>query len=173
MEGENFVCNLCCFSTNNFKDSNHHYIRKHKSEPNYFVSCAIGACSFTTRRWNTFKVHVHRKHHLDPVPNPPIPAMGQDQHEGMDTNDSFECVPFNEHNNLSYYNALYTMSLEAKHNISQTAVDHIVSSTSILLNAQLDHFKAKLKQELQSRNINSDFIDGIDIHHMLDDFESS
>ena len=56
-------------------------------------------------------------------------------------------VPFHRPDSLSRHNALFTMftmTLVAKYNVSQTAIDNLVSSTSILLNAQLDHLKNKL-----------------------------
>ena len=50
-------------------------------------------------------------------------------------------VLFHSLDSLSHHNALFTMALEAKYNVTQTAIDSIVSSTSILLNALLDHLK--------------------------------
>ena len=43
-------------------------------------------------------------------------------------------VLFHSLDSLSHHNALFTMALEAKYNVTQTAIDSIVSSTSILLN---------------------------------------
>ena len=40
-------------------------------------------------------------------------------------------VPFHRPDSLSHHNALFTMTL-AKYNASQTAIDNLVSSTSIL-----------------------------------------
>ena len=46
-------------------------------------------------------------------------------------------VLFHSLDSLSHHNALFTMALEAKYNVTQAAIDSVVSSTSILL----DHLK--------------------------------
>ena len=142
--GSRKLCNLCYYATNHFHEFSKHFVRTHENDPNFFVSCAIGACEFTTRRWNTFKVHVHRKHKLG---DNPVPCA--EQHEPMDVDQLNESVPFNKQDDLGYHNALYTMSLEACRNVSQTAIDHIVSSTCTLLDTQLDFVKRQLKEKLQ------------------------
>lgn len=166
MEGEKFVCSLCCFYSDNFNEFSKHFVRNHKNDPNFAVSCAVGSCEFTTRNWGSFKVHVHRKHKISDDPDE------NNVHEPMNV-EPIECVPFNDRDNLGHYNSLYAMSLEAKYNLTQTAIDHVISSTCTLLDAQLDYFKRQLKTELESRNIATDVVNSIDMSHMLNDFDSS
>ncbi|CAC5412729.1 unnamed protein product [Mytilus coruscus] len=166
MEEKDFICNLCPFSTNEFRKFSSHYVRFHKNDPNFSVSCGVGRCEFTTRRWNTYKVHVHRNHKIEAIE----PAQQNDNNLEFDPENS---IPFDNIDDLRHQNALFTMSLEAKYNVSQIAIDNIVSSTSILLDAQLHHFKQLIVQELELRNINTEFVDHINIDHMLHDFDTS
>ena len=62
MNQDTFVCNLCTYRSDNLEDFNNHYIRRHQHDPNFHITCCIGDCGFSTSRWNSFRVHVHRKH---------------------------------------------------------------------------------------------------------------
>lgn len=123
-EDECFKCNLCFFNTKLFRKCSNHYVRYHKNYPSVSASCGIGACEFTTRRWNTFKVHVHRKHKIEEIQPGNVNNCNEinmvlDYHETSP-------VPFHSLDSLSNHNALFTMALEAKYNVTQTAIDSIV-----------------------------------------------
>ncbi|CAC5401623.1 RNF166 [Mytilus coruscus] len=162
MEADNFVCNLCCYATSHFEEFSKHFVRKHKNDPNDIVSCATDACEFTTRRWNIFKVHLHRKHKIDYL----CPQQNVQQHEPMNVDELNECVSFDKQDDLTHHNALYTMALEANYNISRTAIDHVISSTCTLLDAQLDYSKRQQKEALELRNIDPDVVDSINVSHI-------
>lgn len=56
------------------------------------------------------------------------------------------------------------MALEANYNISQTAIDHVMSSTCTLLDAQFDYLKRQLKEALKSRNFATDVMVSITVN---------
>ena len=87
-----------------------------------------------------------------------------DQNDNMDP----EQIP----RDPRYYNAMYFLSLETQHKIPKSSIDGIVSSTSTLLDQHLNSFKKELSRELQSRGIDSAFIEKIDVSAFLDDFKS-
>ena len=122
-EEECFKCNLYSFSTI-FRKCSNHFVRYHKNNPSFSVSCGVGACEFTTRRWNTFKVHVHRNHKIEDIQ----PGNVNNCNEINMVLDDYETspVPFHRPDSLSHHNALFTMTLVPKYNVSQTAIDNLV-----------------------------------------------
>ena len=132
MENENFVCNMCSvFSTNSFKSFQNHYVRRHKNEPNFYVACNIEGCAYTTKRWGTFRVHIHRKHSN-------VYMSEESEVQSEDTiNESFEdeqSVPSEELKfDPLHFNTLFALSLETKQNVSKRGIDDILSSTSSLV----------------------------------------
>ena len=171
MEGERFVCNLCCYSNASFQHFQQHYIRLHRHDPSFTVSCGIGACNFTTKRWNTYKVHVYRKHNVLQNKTENVSQINPETVDEEQDENIQNCLNIPPDN--SFQNALYTMSLEARHNLTQTAIDAVVSSTSILLEEHMNSFKSQLKRKLEERNINGNVVDDISINHMLNEFDTS
>ena len=53
---------MCPYHVSSFKAFRNHYVRTHRNDPNFSVSCCIGHCGFTTRKWTTFRAHMSRKH---------------------------------------------------------------------------------------------------------------
>ena len=76
-----------------------------------------------------------------------------------------------DHNlNLQNFNARFTLSLEAQHQLSQTALDTVVSSATILVESHVKHFKREVKKALEELNIDTTFCDNIPTETFLDDF---
>ena len=59
---ENFRCNFCVYTSDTFRKFRNHYVRYHRNDPNFSVTCCIDSCAYTTKKWGSYKVHVHRKH---------------------------------------------------------------------------------------------------------------
>ena len=167
MDGDYFACNFCPFRTSLFSLFQSHYVRRHRNEPNFFIACCIDSCSYTTKRWGAFRVHVHRKHkHIieeDDV------AVHEDDSGGR--GDAVDNVT-HQSQDISYSNAMYTLSLETQHKMTKTAIDAVVESTSLLLNSHLDHYRTQLKDKLAERGIDASIVDGIKIDMLLENMNS-
>lgn len=171
MADPNFICNLCNYSTDTYLNFKNHYVRNHKNDSKFYVACNIDGCGYSTKKWDTFKVHVHRHHkkitsisnrNADiTVPNDVLADNLQ-----LDCDDS---MPFNPR----YFNSSFTLALESKLNLSQTAVDCVVSTTSILLENHIALFRNSLKERLRERQIDERIIDDIPVETLVDEFNSS
>lgn len=58
-----FECALCrfkCFSSHRLTQ---HYIRNHKHDQYFKVTCVQPGCDATFKKWKSFRQHLFRKHH--------------------------------------------------------------------------------------------------------------
>ena len=55
-----YTCDICDYEGETFNVFQNHYIRRHQNDPNFHVRCTIGACGYSTKKWSSFRVHVHR-----------------------------------------------------------------------------------------------------------------
>ena len=142
-----FNCNMCLFSTNVFSTFQKHFVRRHKNDPNFYIACCVGSCCYTTKKWGAYRVHVHRKH-----PNYQHDNVTSDADNDEDEDTTVDFAARNEScQDPCYYNALYALALEAKHNVSHTGIDGIASSTSALVEQHINNFKKQMKTKLEER----------------------
>ena len=71
-----------------------------------------------------------------------------------------------------HFNAMFTLSLAAKHNLSQSAVDSVISSTDVLLENHLEFFKQQLKLKLTEIDVDPGVIDDINMSTFMSAFAS-
>lgn len=57
-----FKCNLCHFSAFTESKLLLHYVRTHRFDPRFTVTCAREGCRATYRNWASYKKHLQRKH---------------------------------------------------------------------------------------------------------------
>jgi len=57
------------------------------------------------------------------------------------------------------FNAMFTLSLETKHRMSQAAIDSVVSSVGILVENHLNIYKQHVKAKLTEMNVNAHVVD--------------
>jgi len=69
--------------------------------------------------------------------------------------------------NPADFNAMFTLSLAAQHNLSQTAIDSVIMSSNILVQSHVNHCKQQIKSKLMELQINSDFLDNISVETCL------
>jgi len=162
------------YSTDKFSLFSNHYVRSHKHDPKFYVACCIGSCCYTTRSWPCYRVHVHRKH--QDVENMRMPAASVNNFtNGLDNSahDDLDADTGTSHSlDVANFNAMFTLSLAAKHNMSQSAVDSVVSTTSALIENHLTVFKQRVKRKLNDMNVDADVVDEIPIETHLTEFES-
>ena len=155
-----------------FLDFKNHYARTHQHEPNFRVACQIGSCGYTTKKWNNFKVNVTRTHkhviNLNRHANSDETIVDQTIDSDFD-----DCNPTLPLLDVGHYNAMYSLGLQAEHNISETAIDSIVESTLVLINNHMEHYLVQIKNKLLEKGISPSVIDGIHFDHQLHNVSSS
>jgi len=55
---------MCFFNDSSFGRFSKHMVRFHKHDPHFVLNCGFQYCSFVTRSWPCFKMHVRRKHEV-------------------------------------------------------------------------------------------------------------
>ena len=70
-------------------------------------------------------------------------------------------------------NALFTLALQGKFNLGDSAVDGIVSHATDMIDIHVQAFKESVKQILQDRGIDDTVVDDIPIHNLMDNVKSS
>ena len=148
-----FTCNLCVYSTDTFALFRKHYVRSHKNDPHFWVACCIDSCAYTTNSWVNYRVHVHRKHK----------EINPSEHVEEEVEEDDE-LPVLSIPDISHFNSMFTLSLETKHNMSQSAIDNVVSTANLLVESHIDDFKRQIQSKLESLNIEPDIVDSIDVN---------
>jgi hypothetical protein len=148
MDSDAFNCTMCFFECASATTFTNHIVWLHQHDPHFSVTCCIGACGYSAKRWGNYKVHVHRRHKVieDNFLQSAAAASGSDDHAitthagASDNNEANSNVM-----DIHYYNAVYTLALEAKHNISQSGIDGIIQSTSMLIEHHVTDTQIRLK----------------------------
>ena len=126
----------CAFT----KEEISHCLIRHKNEPNGFIAyCTKTNCMYSTRSWNTYKIHCRRKH-----PNIPIselvnvslrhPDLDQEvieEEDEIDPNESIYIGGEIHQHKRSYLMMLakYYLSLVTGHKLNKASCDTIANST--------------------------------------------
>lgn len=114
-------------------------------------------------------MHMHRKHSA--------PTDGNDANIlpcELDGPDIFDDISTEEERSTPFYfNTAYTLSLQAEHNLSQAAIDKVVSTTSTLVENHLNHYKSQLKRKCSELGIDPSVCDSVSTDVLLDEFDSN
>ena len=147
-----FHCSMCFFNDGNFGRFCKHMVRFHKHDPHFVLNCGFPYCSFVTKSWPCFKMHVKRKHEIS------CDFL-------FDRNDDDECTSVDDYmppvaaaDSLPpqhiILSAAYLLSLEAENKLTVNGVDTIVSSTAGLLSSQFLCVKQQILQKLADSGYN-------------------
>lgn len=163
---ENFRCNFCVYTSATFRKFKNHYVRYHRNDPNFSVTCCIDSCAYTTKKWGSYKVHVHRKHKEYDEPlavNYNDPGLDEDvDHGDVEEGLYGPCGELvNEQFDQYHSNALFTLSLAAKQHLGDVAIDSITDSFSEVVSAHLRAFKDGVKNKLHERGIGPNLINEV------------
>ena len=162
-----FNCNLClAYSTHEFASFKKHFVRFHKNDPNFSVACRIDSCAYTTNSWSSYKVHVHRKHKdIDTEPNDMIVEEEDEEDPPV--------LPFMREPDLRHFNSMFTLSLEAKHNVSQAGINNIVSTVENLVESHIKVYQKQIVRKMESVGMHPDVVNDIQINTSLEAFSSN
>ena len=150
-------CLLCPFRANVEVCFSKHLIEKHKNDPGFIVKCQY--CEATYDKYDSFRKHMYRKHQNDLM----MEKIPSDQESLPDDNEG----DFDNKNNDETAEeptstgqcASYILKLQTLKNISQTAIDDIVSNTRELVSNINVINRQNVIAHLQSVGVNTDNID--------------
>jgi len=158
-------------------------VRYHRHDAQFVVNCGFQHCSFVTKSWPAFKMHVRRSHGKDKCDAQVADSDG----EPHCTEDITDCLPVmeiadnNDANDAEkpptqiLLSAAYLLSLETEHNLTQRGIDSVVSTTGELLTHQIALCKAEIEKRLHDAGIhpdvqvfgnNSGFFEGLQTCHL-------
>ena len=168
------ICHMCFYKVKNKRALICHCLIKHKSDGNFIAYCSITPCMYSTKSWNVFKLHFHRKHrnlhlmdHLDNVQMVHSQYcgdnLGEDPHcvDNMSDDDYLnETTTFmhnNDSHNFTYLMILtkYFMSLEADRKMTKTSVTSVATTNKHLMATVLAKCTSKIEKLLRDLNLSS------------------
>ena len=133
-----FGCSMCSFVSKSEKHVTKHICLVHRDDPRFLVHCA---CFRSFKKWNTFLKHLqrgcsarsnpssHSSLSLAPVINM-TGFLDQDFHQSQNAGRS---TMNGEILDSQWQQAEYILSIKEKYGLTQVAVDHVISSTKLLL----------------------------------------
>jgi len=128
-----------------------HMIQFHKHDSHFVINCGFQSCSFVTKSWSCFKMHVKRKHKVrEEMPVDELMDTAGDVDEYLPPTHQPPTTSLGSHIAPPHVllSAGYLLSLKADHKLAQKAVDDVVSTTSDLLRSQMLCVKHDILQKL-------------------------
>ena len=161
-----FSYNMCAYATDQFSNFQKHYVRRHKHDPHFNIACCIDTCCYATNKWGNYRVHVHRKHPAIVHTENQADVLNDEEENNVEAQDQCDVDPRS-------YNASFTLSLETKHNMCQSAIDDVISSMDTLIQKHIEYNRAQVKSVLCDLDVDPAIIDGIPLEAFLDEFDSN
>ena len=142
---------MCSFTSRWEKDIRRHICSVHKDDPRFLVHCE---CLRSFKKWNTFLKHLQRG--CSAVQNSASNSFSQSSEntlsdQGFDASDSDGQITRpceREVPDKQWQQAAYILSIKERYGLTQVAVDHVITSTKVLL---IDVF-AQLVSRMSSSN---------------------
>ncbi len=153
-------CSMCSYVAESKKGLTGHIVRRHRHEPNFIVYCLETGCNYTTKTWGSFRVHMSRKHKdVEILPDNVLLQESYDQPEGMEVDEDDQQRATESNHQL--FIAQYLLNLEAKHKMSQTALNYVVSGTEDFLTKYSTMLQNSIVGALGDQGVNTDVINQI------------
>ena len=155
-----------------------HYGRYHRHDPDVYVTCKIRGCGASYRKFEGYKSHLCRFHKEIDLSKD---SDGQDTtHTSVLTSNSMaaemepglepavdinkdnhgDCV-LNKTFNQQEQNALFLLKTKEIHQLTQKATDSIVADTTSIVKTTVESLKCKVKNCLESTNLQFEDIPGL------------
>ena len=170
-----FYCPYCAhFTVRSFKKLLTHIRFTHSHEPNFSITC--GECEKRFTKFTSFKSHIRRKHgdnHLLTVEVPQNDELENDD-ELVDSDNEYNDhlhVQDNSVDNITRFLALFILKTKEMNQLSQQALNAIVSNTQDIVEQSLDAFKDRVVRCLYENGIRPEEVQGLDaVLHDQNDF---
>ena len=148
-------CSMCSFSTPDISHMRKHVYTIHRDDPNFHVYCE--ACGRSYKKLKAFRKHISRGCRLQSTSTDDASGC-TDNAEHMDTDKSLENPTHSSSEPESgrgsfmdidrqWHEARYILRLKEQCSLTQTAIDHVVSSTTTLMNTVLDSIIAGVSRD--------------------------
>lgn len=134
------VCTICQYETNIDQGYCQHMLKFHKSQANFKVVCAL--CNRIYNKENSFRRHLKRKHkEIIRNENEDQDDQDPDVDDGEQENEHFL--------GPKWQSAKYVLSLKAKHNVSDTAIEEIMGTTEDFVTNILNIVQGGVQEKIQ------------------------
>ena len=165
------------------------HVRNAHSTGDFKFSCGIEGCSSEFSKTNSYYKHV-RKDHFDEyftstdktalVSNSSQRKSVENDHtseeihlsgdeydnqqvgENVDFHEDYDVLPNKYQESYQKDAALHLLRLKSSHNLSQRALDDVISANSALVSAITEHIKVDVSAVLQSSGINSELCEQVE-----------
>ena len=142
-------CPMCSYCTAQTDQLLSHVCQIHEHDPNFLVYC--NKCSRSFRKLESYRKHKFRSSECSDVAAPSssssiVPA--QDPSNDLLDTCPEDLNPVACHPSTKWQAARFLLSIKAKHDLSQAAVDTIVTSTTSLVGTVVQDVLAGVREEL-------------------------
>ncbi|XP_028416938.1 uncharacterized protein LOC114541149 [Dendronephthya gigantea] len=159
-----------------------HYGRYHRHDPDFFVTCKVGGCTASYKKFEGYKSHLRRFHKdIDQIP---INKEGdvddvvngeediQDDQCRMMIDDHEETIGYH-HVDLKRQNALFLLKTKEMYRLTQTATDALVSCTTSIVKNSIEQLKNRVTKCLDNVGMLLGDIPGLENMFRQDSNESN
>ena len=171
---QDFRCSLCSYTSESYDRFVSHVVRLHRHDPNFIVYCSMANCSYSSKTWGAFKSHMSRKHRKLAEKMPTENDIDTDAND--DDSGGLEYLtptpPQQQLDNRRGRNAAFALALESRHNLSQSSVDDVIESTSLLIEQHVALYKNRVRAEIVEQGLNAEFLDEIAVEPLLNELGS-
>ena len=146
MATEVHLCTMCSFSSTRITTLTSHVLRAHRSHPRFHIYCKY--CLRSYKKWDSYRKHLHRGC-SEIVSIPQINSHEANEDDVKESNEDSVDTSNEDHvevlstldpgyanlNSLEHkmQEAIFVLGIKEQHALSQSAVDQVVSSTSVLV----------------------------------------
>ena len=133
---------MCPYFSPDTQNILQHIVRRHRNSASFIAHCNASGCGASFRNYNSFKIHVKRRHGSDNTT-----TVVADTQEDDDESDE----PVDELNielDTSKAEAAFLLKLKAGRHISDAGIEEVISSVRALYQDRFDAIKRSLPGEV-------------------------
>lgn len=144
-------CSMCPYFSPDTQKLLHHVVRRHKNAPSFIAHCNAKGCGASFRNYNSFKIHIKRRHQDYCSPYNPT-----DMIENQDLNDGLQEHIEDDNSELdtTRAEAVFLLKLKAGQNISDAAMQEVILSVRDLYQSRFDAMSKTLQGEAREDLLN-------------------
>ncbi|XP_062578360.1 uncharacterized protein LOC134240278 isoform X1 [Saccostrea cucullata] len=148
-----YNCSMCPYYGKTKEEILQHLVRRHKNEPKFKVHCSKPGCGSSFNKIRSFSQHLYRKHSSDVFSE--IESDEEETTEEMSiTHEDVDNEELTPEQNKKRSEAQFLLKMIADHNLSQRAIEDIITSTKLMLNDQSNVIKSELSKKIPENIFN-------------------
>lgn len=180
MAGNFYTCSMCSFHSRSLQSLTKHICKSHRSDPRFHVYCK--SCLRSYSKWDSYRKHIERGcQKISCGTDSPIDDATADgatvddaSIDATEPNTTGSTIEDMDNSSTSltavsqqWQQAAYILSIKEKHILSQVAVDHGLSTTSMFLSEILSGLMDDIRNSGAPGNILQTFKLGFAVHNGL------